>query len=37
MDSKGTLWLDAFEDDHEAWADFIGGEIIIYRRIGSWN
>jgi hypothetical protein len=25
MDARGTLWLDAAEEDHEAWADFLGG------------
>jgi hypothetical protein len=25
MDARGTLWLDASEEDREAWADFLGG------------
>jgi hypothetical protein len=24
LDSRGTLWLDASEEDHEYWADFLG-------------
>ncbi|KAI8471354.1 MAG: hypothetical protein J3K34DRAFT_233971 [Monoraphidium minutum] len=30
MDSRGTLWLDASEEDHEAWADFLGGADLAF-------
>ena len=30
LDARGTLWLDASEDDHEAWADFLGGVDLAY-------
>ena len=30
MDARGTLWLDASEEDPAFWADFLGGVDLSY-------